>query len=63
MLNSPRGTLAGRFTFCSIGSLKWDIVAPLRVVGAAAVKLLTSPGGLTFDSKINNNSKVFFLNS
>ncbi|KAI5404345.1 hypothetical protein KIW84_034264 [Lathyrus oleraceus] len=40
-----------------------DIDVALRVVGAAAVKLLTSLGGLAFDGKINNSSKVFFLNS
>lgn len=40
-----------------------DIDVALRVVGAAAVKLLTSLGGLAFDGKINNSSMVFFLNS
>ncbi|KAI5436159.1 hypothetical protein KIW84_022568 [Lathyrus oleraceus] len=43
--------------------MKQDIDVALRVVGAAAVKLLTSLGGLAFDGKINNNSMVFFLNS
>ncbi|KAI5417619.1 hypothetical protein KIW84_042295 [Lathyrus oleraceus] len=37
-----------------------DIDVALRVVGAAAVKSLDD---IAFDSKINNDSKVFFLNS
>lgn len=47
----------------SFNAFAFNIVAPLRVVGAAAVKVMTSPCGLTFDSKINNRSKVFFLSS
>ena len=45
----------------SYNAFAFNIVAPVRVVGAAAVKLMTPPCGHIFDSKINNRSKVFFF--
>lgn len=45
--------------FKETGAELQDIDVTLRVVGAATVKSLD---GNAFDNKINNDSKVFFLN-